>query len=958
MQLDTESIHEKTQEAEKAVESGIPGIPQRLLTDRELQKLADFIMEFAQTMTGVTLYPYEHEFGWRICYSLLREDAEELTALFSRQSGKTETVAVVVCGLMVLLPVLARTLTNDERISKFKDGVWCGIYAPNYEQAGIMWARMKVRMYSKSSKSTLLDGDIDIDITNARENMVLPNGSFVDCGTASPQASIEGKTYHLILLEECLGPDSLVETPDGMFRIEEIVRNGYSGKVRAWSHEREEAVWAQVQGLLERPAAQECYRLEFDDGTVHECTGAHPWFLDGCGYISTKQLFTRSKSSYYNTSILLNSIGEAEFNGSDATRDTSWRRKFALSRQEVFEESTLRSQSFSEADRLCAGEARPASRIRCYESGCAGKSRQGFHLGESTVEMSSRVDSISRGFVCRTKESGHERLFEPVVGRGFGVVVDGRWKPASPRGFGWFGDQWIFGPRKSGHTRVSNGGVGCTRSAYRGQEKPYVLDSVSSSTVGTAVRNNSGLRFRFDELQTDRPEAVGVRHLRRELHSVSDESSQPGVFLTMQNGKEKAVRLRQIAVMKVYDLKTSENNFFASGVLSHNTQDINSAKIRASIHPMAAATAGTLVKIGTCNRQKSDFYEACRRNQRSDVKSGSARSRDRTHFQYDYTVAQRYNAKYQKYVAKEMDRLGYDSDDFRMKYRLHWLLERGMFVSPDMFDECGIKTSDQALSIKKGRGRRIKDVIFTRPPNVVTYDPTTQGIVAAIDVGRENSTVVTVGKVFWDGPVLHGEEKRFPIHIYNWLELYGDDHEAQHPQIVEFLKNYKVDQVIVDATGKGDPVYSRLASELDRYGITVTPFVFTAKSKDVGYKVFHQELTTRRYTFPAGAKASRLQKWQRFNNQMYDLEKEWRGSTMIVHKAKDVDAADDFCDSAMMLCWLVNVRGTMEVDSGANPLLGRSARWLASEMKEAGAWFKTRMDPRRNARPSRRGRWD
>lgn len=567
------------------------------LTNRQMEDLATVCMAFGQQMTDIHLHPYQEEFGWRICYSVLSEDSDEITALFSRQSGKTETVAVVVVALMVLLPVLARAVPGDDRITKFKDGLWCGIYAPNYELASIMWNRMKSRLYSSTSKQAMLDPDIDIDLTGKQvvENMVLPNGSFVDCGSASTQSKIEGKTYHLILLEE--------------------------------------------------------------------------------------------------------------------------------------------------------------------------------------------------------------------------------------------------------------------------------------------------------------------------------------------------------------------------------SQDISSKKLRSSIHPMAAATGGSLVKIGTPNQVKSDFYEACRRNKRHDVNRGLTRRRNRNHFEYDYTVAQRYNKRYRKYVQKEMDRLGFDSDDFRMKYRLHWLMERGMFVNPDMFDECGIVDAKNSLVKTVGRGDRQQKWVFTRPPNVVTVDPATEGIIASIDVGKEASTIVTVFKVFWDGGVEFGNETRYPMHVYNWLELHGDDHEAQQPQILEFLKNYRVRQVVIDATGKGDPIYSRIAADLEEFGIDVIPFIFSSASKDVGYKIFLQEIKTRRFTFPAGSAATRLQKWKRFINQMYDLEKSWRGQIMVVNKPKDdKEARDDFCDSAMMGCWLVNMMGTQEIEEAPNQFLGRAARWSKVDMaKETGAWFRKKFEPRKphkKGRESMRGKWD
>jgi len=591
--METPQIQEKTKQFEQQISDGIPNRP---LSKEEIEKLADMIMFYSQEMTGLELYPYQLEFGWRIVFSLLSEDAEEVTALFARQTGKTETVAVTTCGLMVLLPILAKNIPNDPRIAKFNKGIWIGIYAPTYEQSGIMWSRMRARMYSREAKLALLDPDINIDLTHEKENMTLPNGSFVDCGTASPQSKIEGKTYHLILLEE--------------------------------------------------------------------------------------------------------------------------------------------------------------------------------------------------------------------------------------------------------------------------------------------------------------------------------------------------------------------------------TQDIPSNKIRSSIHPMAAAMAGTLVKIGTPNKVRSDFYLACRRNKRSDISDGVIRSKYRRHYEYDYIECQRYNPRYKKYVEKEKGRLGEDSDDFRMKYRLHWMLDRGMFINPDLFDECAIKDNKNSLFAEIGKGRSRRRLEFTRAPGLVTYDPGTPGIIAAIDVGRANSTVITVGKVFWDCPFMIGGEERFAVHIYNWLELYGDDHEAQHPQIVDFLKNYKLQEVIIDATGKGDPVYSRIAAELAESSIHVEPFLFSAQSKDIGYKVFLQELTGKRFTYPGGGRVTKTLKWQKFVHQMHDLEKEWRGQQMVVHKPKDAENAfDDFPDSAMMLCWIANVRGTMEVEEAINPfIMGRSGTiWdAARELRAAGAWAKQTLQPHGfgRTRPSKRGRFD
>ena len=70
-------------------------------TDEELDELSkefvkslvDKIMTFMYALVGHPLHPYQEPFARRIIESVLINDGEELTALASRQSGKSETVA-------------------------------------------------------------------------------------------------------------------------------------------------------------------------------------------------------------------------------------------------------------------------------------------------------------------------------------------------------------------------------------------------------------------------------------------------------------------------------------------------------------------------------------------------------------------------------------------------------------------------------------------------------------------------------------------------------------------------------------------------------------------------------------------------------------------------------------------------------------------------------------------------
>jgi len=49
------------------------------------------ILIFVDELAGHPLHPYQRDFAYRVIESVVINDGEELTALFSRQSGKTRT---------------------------------------------------------------------------------------------------------------------------------------------------------------------------------------------------------------------------------------------------------------------------------------------------------------------------------------------------------------------------------------------------------------------------------------------------------------------------------------------------------------------------------------------------------------------------------------------------------------------------------------------------------------------------------------------------------------------------------------------------------------------------------------------------------------------------------------------------------------------------------------------------
>ena len=168
--------------------------------------LVQRIFNFCEVYSGKVMYPYQAQFSKRIIRSVLENDGAELTALFSRQSGKTETVAITVGGLMIILPQLANMpmFLDDPRLQMFKDGLWVGIFAPGLRQAQTTYNRMRARMSCKEAQAVLNDPDFRLEFTTSNgQTVALSNGSFCTAISASDSANIEGESFKFIICEEC-----------------------------------------------------------------------------------------------------------------------------------------------------------------------------------------------------------------------------------------------------------------------------------------------------------------------------------------------------------------------------------------------------------------------------------------------------------------------------------------------------------------------------------------------------------------------------------------------------------------------------------------------------------------------------------------------------------------------------------------------------------------------------------
>lgn len=324
-------------------------------------------------------------------------------------------------------------------------------------------------------------------------------------------------------------------------------------------------------------------------------------------------------------------------------------------------------------------------------------------------------------------------------------------------------------------------------------------------------------------------------------------------------------------------------------ILIDEAQGADETTVNKSVFPMGTAYNATKVMTGTPTYQTGVFYKQIQINKRAVATRRGAR---KSHFQVDWKEAARANPNYLRAVQKEILRVGEDSDEFKLSYRIMWLLDKGMFTTSEVLDECEDKSMQSVVHA------------WWNTP-----------VVAGIDCGRkQDKTVVTVVYVDWDRPDSFG----FYHHrVLNWLDLSGFDWEEQYFRIVEFLGNYNVWKVGIDVGGLGDTVAQRL--KLLMPNIEVVELGSSQGEQSERWKYLRSLMDRRQVVWPAGAKVRRLKIYKRFRTEMEDLLLIFRGPYVLAEAPNVKDAHDDYPDSLAMACILTKDEGSdNEVEQSAN----------------------------------------
>jgi hypothetical protein len=225
--------------------------------------------------------------------------------------------------------------------------------------------------------------------------------------------------------------------------------------------------------------------------------------------------------------------------------------------------------------------------------------------------------------------------------------------------------------------------------------------------------------------------------------------------------------------------------------------------------------------------------------------------------------AESVNPYFKAFAEKRELEDGPDSDFVKMQLNLQWITQASNFTS---WDELALIKGDYLL----------------------VHDLANSDVYVGIDWGKKNdSTVVTIG-------ALEGSK----LVILNWLELKGDNYDQQLPIIAEFIGHYnRVRGIYCDSTATQDQIvdFARVAMPYWH----VNGVVFTAQSKHDMFLLLQRIMNKRELSYPKEDCRER----KRFEKQMLELVKEYKGNLMSPHAPEGSDYHDDYCASLALMCY-------------------------------------------------------
>lgn len=758
-------------------------------------ELVNMIYNFCEVYSGKVMYAYQTQFSKRIIRSVLENDGAEITALFSRQSGKTETIAITVGGLMIILPTLANMpmFMDDPRLQMFKDGFWVGIFAPCQRQAQITYGRMKSRLQCKESIAVLEDPDFRLEFTTSNgQTVALSNGSFCTAISASDGCNIEGESFKFIICEECQDISNY--------------------KIRKSIH----PMGAAYNATICKIGTATTFKGDFYEAINRNKKEYEQGKLKVRNHFEYNYKVVMKYNPRYAKYI------EREKRSLGETSD-EFRMSYCVTPETRILTSDLRwvrADSIKVGDKLIGFDENPPKKY--------GQRKFNETLVEDVgaIERPCYEVTLNDGTKVTCSEE-HQWL---VFTAGSRTVWKQTKDLVSTDRIYKVCDVWEDLPQdyRLGYLSASFDGEGCI-SQVKGKIQQLTFAQRDNAMLKQVKEYLADFGFDYNANYYDkRKEAKGQDLVYK---------------LFIKGGKRELLRfLGSVRPKRLLD------NFDPNQL---GTVRCSNGDLGSDIHPRVESIKYVGVK-----------------------KVIPIRTTSRT------------------YVAE-----GLASHNC-----LEWIISRGMFIDLEKFEKtCGDKFLERVES-----------------DHVATH-------VAGIDVGggsarnrnEADSTIITITEVDWDNPVLMettvdeetGEDKvylAYNTYIKDWCEIspeIAEDYEVQYQMIMEYLKNFKVARIVIDATREAS-LGQRIRANVR---CDVVLYTFSTVSKSLLYKHLQTEINTGRARFPMGEKTVETREYKRFTQQMADLQKSYSGSNLVVSHPPERGAHDDYPDS-----WALSIWGTRD----------------------------------------------
>ena len=167
------------------------------------QQLVDKIIGWTEAANEWKFRPYQRKSAKQVVESILIDAPGILTRLWSRKSGKTDTLKMVMSALMAILPGLARShfAKDFPRLKLFRSGFQVAFAAPKEQLAQLPFKRLRKQARQKHFLKHLNSLDVYVQASNS-STFELSNESIATAFSGSETASNEGEGAHCLILDE------------------------------------------------------------------------------------------------------------------------------------------------------------------------------------------------------------------------------------------------------------------------------------------------------------------------------------------------------------------------------------------------------------------------------------------------------------------------------------------------------------------------------------------------------------------------------------------------------------------------------------------------------------------------------------------------------------------------------------------------------------------------------------